>query len=365
MNHTEQPDQAQQSEEQEQEVIVADVQFKQKHFVNSVSGSVVLQVKRESVNVKAVNLYLRGFENVEDSTEEEGSRIELLSICIPLVTYPTTLNQQSHSFDFSQKLPEKLPSTFAQELQHFGKSVRMSILYHATVQIEFNESADIYHHQEFIVTEKCPSKSARPLFASKIKNIDGNQEIAMKFRTDRGVFFPPQQDEKDLTHFNKIMLLCELTNESFNKDVEILSVKLMQYVTAKSKNELYRITDEVLRKNAHGVYARMKDSRMLVLKLPHDTQPSVNGTLIQSSYKIEVNCADATVLIPLEILHEQPVNIQSRTNSYRSSRSLSGYTDLEADQDTLVDPWEDEAYYVSEKLIERPNNPLCPCCTVM
>src|SRR3989338_4922775 len=173
---------------------------------------------------------------------------------------------------------------------HYGKLIRCSVSYFATIQLEFHDSkvGNLNYHKEFVITEDHITNVSKPVFAAKTKTLDGLSNLVMKIHTDRDVFFPPPRNSSlyQETRFNKILFLSEILNESYESPVQSITIKLLQYMTIKSKTRVFHLMNEILRKSVDGVDMRVKDIRMNGISLPASLQPTTNGDLIHVFYRL-------------------------------------------------------------------------------
>jgi hypothetical protein len=364
-------------------------------FFDVVSGKINVQILSTDVPVKELTLFLQGRESIENQSDIDGewesNSKELFSRVLPICGNGV-FSKGIHSYNFSSEIPAHLPGTFAQETVHYGKLIRASISYYATVQIEIDATNvdNMTYHKEFIVGEDFSSKISKPVFASKHKDLGAGSNLIMKYQTDRDVFFAPSNSQQEESRFNKIFILSEILNESYDTSVDSITIKLMQYMILRGKGKTYQLMNEIVRRNFTGVQTRVKDIRMNCLRLPSYLQPSANGELVQVFYRLEITCSmpattssEMTVTLPIDIAQEQEVRIQKR-NSYTHKRVSSGvnsrlsrqpsknfknyYGQVQEDneeEENGIDPWEDENYHVVEPLLVKPAEPLCPCCCVM
>jgi hypothetical protein len=233
------------------------------------------------------------------------------------------------------------------------------------------------YHKEFIITEDHITNVSKPVFAAKTKTLDGLSNLVMKVHTDRDVFFPPPRNSSlhQETRFNKILFLSEILNESYESPVQSITIKLLQYMTIKSKTRIFHLMNEILRKSVDGVDMRVKDTRMNIVPLPANLQPTTNGDLIHVFYRLEITCIvngvnqiDTTATVPISISLEQDVKVQKRrsyTHKRASSKKYKNYYGEikdDSEEDDEADPWENETYHVVEPLISKISEPLFPCC---
>lgn len=197
-----------------------------------------------------------------------------------IYSYKCTLANGSFCFPFSFVIDSNLPGTFECRESTYGGSVYYEL--EAEVAVPGMLTPNLRHSQELIINQPLNQqmqatdtfKQAKVTFLCCIPK----GEVGMAANIDRNAYAPGDQ----------VNLRLQVDNSNSQVNLEAASLKLHRTLTLRAEGRSFSTTQTVCKAKSMPIAAGEQTDRFIQVGIPHRSEPSTDGHLVNNSYSLEV-----------------------------------------------------------------------------